>query len=182
MALLFGLDARISRGVFKPTEGALRWALVAQRRWSPKYPRNFKNADGRRNYNPLTRNAVSVGNGYPRVERRSVGVHVLTYPRGALCIALSPAAPHRAAVVRRQRPLRRPTFVVHLTCAADLAEIPRCHTCFWRTELRTAAAVVQTTRCSATSPTQPPSTDSNTISGTALSSIVYCRKGKVAVD
>ena len=56
-------------------------------------------SDGRRNYNQLTRNAVSVGNGYPRVERRSVGV--LTYPRDALCIALSPAAPHRAAVVRR---------------------------------------------------------------------------------
>ena len=55
--------------------------------------------DGRRNYNQLTRNAVSVGNGYPRVERRSVGV--LIYPRAALCIALSPAAPHRAAVVRR---------------------------------------------------------------------------------
>ena len=55
--------------------------------------------DGRRNYNPLTRNAVSVGNGYPRVERRSVGV--LIYPRTALCLALSPAALHRAAVVRR---------------------------------------------------------------------------------
>ena len=55
--------------------------------------------DGRRNYNQLTRNAVSVGNGYPRVERRNVGV--LIDPRDALCVALSPTAPHRAVVVRR---------------------------------------------------------------------------------